>query len=93
MRRGWSTDRLWNLVNWEDVTKHFDAARAAGTPIIVDPDDGCRRRARRPQRAAARNVPSAATCRQHRGDFGDVEGGGRANGQRAILGRWMDRPA
>lgn len=30
-------DRLWNLVNWADVTKRFDAARAAGTPIIVAP--------------------------------------------------------
>ncbi|MBU2667122.1 superoxide dismutase [Actinoplanes bogorensis] len=30
-------DRLWNLVNWTDVTKRFDAARAAGNPIIVAP--------------------------------------------------------
>jgi superoxide dismutase, Fe-Mn family len=26
-------DRLWNLVNWTDVTSRFDAARAA-TPKI-----------------------------------------------------------
>ncbi|MFD1364452.1 superoxide dismutase [Actinoplanes sichuanensis] len=30
-------DRLWNLVNWTDVTKRFDAARAAGNPIILAP--------------------------------------------------------
>jgi Fe-Mn family superoxide dismutase len=30
-------DRLWDLVNWADVTKRFDAARAAGKPIIVAP--------------------------------------------------------
>jgi Fe-Mn family superoxide dismutase len=30
-------DRLWNLVNWADVTKRFDAARAAGNPILVAP--------------------------------------------------------
>jgi Fe-Mn family superoxide dismutase len=30
-------DRLWNLVNWSDVTKRFDAARAAGNPIILAP--------------------------------------------------------
>ncbi|WP_328474584.1 superoxide dismutase [Actinoplanes sp. NBC_00393] len=30
-------DRLWNLVNWADVTKRFDAARAAGNPIIIAP--------------------------------------------------------
>lgn len=30
-------DRLWNLVNWSDVTKRFDAARAAGNPLIVAP--------------------------------------------------------
>lgn len=37
MRRGWSTDRMWNLVNWEDVPQRFDAVRAAGIPIIVAP--------------------------------------------------------
>lgn len=30
-------DRLWSLVNWSDVTKRFDAARAAGNPIILAP--------------------------------------------------------
>ncbi|GLY04110.1 superoxide dismutase [Actinoplanes sp. NBRC 101535] len=30
-------DRLWNLVDWSDVTKRFDAARAAGNPLIVAP--------------------------------------------------------
>ncbi|GIE81735.1 superoxide dismutase [Fe-Zn] 1 [Actinoplanes philippinensis] len=30
-------DRLWSLVNWSDVTKRFDAARAAGNPLIVAP--------------------------------------------------------
>ncbi|WP_370644543.1 Fe-Mn family superoxide dismutase [Actinoplanes sp. L3-i22] len=30
-------DRLWNLVNWTDVTRRFDAARAAGNPIILAP--------------------------------------------------------
>jgi Fe-Mn family superoxide dismutase len=30
-------DRLWSLVNWTDVTKRFDAARAAGNPIILAP--------------------------------------------------------
>jgi superoxide dismutase, Fe-Mn family len=30
-------DKLWSMVNWADVTKRFDAARAAGNPIIVAP--------------------------------------------------------
>ncbi|MEV7350884.1 Fe-Mn family superoxide dismutase [Micromonospora chalcea] len=30
-------DRLWNLVNWSDVTRRFDAPRAVGNPIILAP--------------------------------------------------------